>query len=84
MAPKTNRKPTPPPLSWSLKNIEEQQLAISKRTQERQAQLMARIPPDSNNTYVFILLFVILALAFGMGVATKNGCACTCSNVLVD
>ena len=80
MAPKTKRKP-PPPLSWSLKNIEEQQMAIGKRTQERLAQLMGTIPPESNNTCVFIFLLVILALSFGMGVATKNGCACTCSNL---
>jgi hypothetical protein len=79
MAPK--RKPPPPPLIWSLKKIEEQQMTIGKRTQERLAQLMGTIPPESNNTFVFIFLFVILALSFGMDVATKNGCACTCSNL---
>jgi hypothetical protein len=73
------RKLLPSPLSQSLKKIAEQQMAIGKRTQERLAQLMGTIPPESNNTFVFI--FVILALSIGMGVATKNGCACTCSNL---
>ncbi len=78
----SKKKPTPPPLAWSLLKIQEKQLKVSRRTKARLEELMATVPrgpPESNNKGL-VFVIVILAISFGFLLATSSGCACTCTS----
>ena len=71
------KKPSPPPLSISLANIEREKLAVLQRIEKRIA-AMGIFTAANESSRINTLVFPVLVLLFYTAYTFYTQCECTC------
>ncbi len=71
------KKPSTPPLSISLANIEREKLAVLQRTEKRIA-AMEILATANESSRIYTFVFPVLVLVFYTAYSFSTKCECTC------